>query len=43
MRWAADELGGDQVTVNALQLGFVPTASTAGFPPLARDTVVNRI
>lgn len=37
VRWAADELGGDQVTVNALQLGFVPTASTAGVPPLARD------
>jgi 3-oxoacyl-[acyl-carrier protein] reductase len=37
VRWAADELGGDGVTVNALRLGFVDTASTASVPPQARD------
>jgi len=37
VRYAADELGGDNVTVNALQLGFVATRSTAAVPPPARD------
>jgi NAD(P)-dependent dehydrogenase (short-subunit alcohol dehydrogenase family) len=37
VRYAADELGGDGVTVNALRLGFVATRSTAAVPPPARD------
>jgi NAD(P)-dependent dehydrogenase (short-subunit alcohol dehydrogenase family) len=40
VRYAADELGGDGVTVNALRLGFVATRSTAAVPPQARDMLI---
>ncbi|HWE91113.1 MAG TPA: SDR family oxidoreductase [Pseudonocardiaceae bacterium] len=40
VRYAADELGVDGVTINALQLGFVTTDATASVPPPARDLLL---
>lgn len=37
VRYAADELGIDGVTINAVQLGFVTTDATAAVPPPARE------
>ncbi|HME74497.1 MAG TPA: SDR family oxidoreductase [Mycobacterium sp.] len=43
VRYAADEFGGDGVTVNALRLGFVDTKATSAVPQQARDLLTAAI
>jgi NAD(P)-dependent dehydrogenase (short-subunit alcohol dehydrogenase family) len=43
VRYAADEFGGNGVTVNALRLGFVDTKATSAVPPQARDLLTAAI
>ena len=43
VRYAADEFGGDGVTVNALRLGFVDTKATSAVPQRARELLTAAI
>jgi 3-oxoacyl-[acyl-carrier protein] reductase len=43
VRYAADEFGGQGVTVNALRLGFVETKATSAVPQQARDLLTAAI